>query len=100
MSIVTKLGRMVINHEGSHKYSHMTLQSLGLLRSSDILKTLYLHYQSVYSHQTCQKGNLPWWAPTHKVRWPFDHQENNYIFTTSVCGHQTWHTAQKNEVFH
>ena len=39
----------------------------------DKLKTLYLHYQSAYDHHTWQDSNLPWWAPAHKVTWPFDH---------------------------
>ena len=38
-------------------------------RSRDKLKTLYLHYQSAYGHQTWQDGNLPWWVPAHKVTW-------------------------------
>ena len=37
-------------------------------RSHENLKTLYLHYQSAYSHQTWQDGNLRCWAPAHKVR--------------------------------
>ena len=40
--------------------------------SCDKLKALYLPYQSVYGHQTWQGGNLPWWAPAHKGKWPFD----------------------------
>ena len=35
-------------------------------RPRDKLKT-YLHYQSAYCHQTWQDGNLPLWAPAHKV---------------------------------
>ena len=40
-------------------------------RSRD--KQKYLHYQSAYGHQTWEDGNLPWWAPAYKIRWPFDH---------------------------
>ena len=32
----------------------------------------YLHYQSVYDHQSWQDGYLLWWAPAHKVTGPFD----------------------------
>ena len=42
-------------------------------RSRGKLKTLYLHYQGLYGYQTWPDGNLPWWAPAHKVKWPFDH---------------------------
>ena len=42
-------------------------------RSRDKLKALYLHYQSVYGHQTRQDGNLSWWAPVHKITWPLNH---------------------------
>ena len=47
------------------------------LRSSSYLtlwsRVLYLHYQSVYGHQTWQDDTLPWWATTYKSTWPFDH---------------------------
>ena len=60
-------------------------------RSCDKLKT-HLHYHSIYAHQTWQGGNLPWWAPPHKVIWPFGHvvlydhvtNQSHYIFTTTV----------------
>ena len=42
-------------------------------RSHDKLKTLYLYYQSAYGYQTWQDGNLPWWVPAHKFKWPFDY---------------------------
>ena len=51
--------------------SHKNLSWYGLGRSHDKLKTLYLHYHSAYGHQTLQDGNVPRWAPTHKVTWPF-----------------------------
>ena len=35
-------------------------------------KKKYLHYQSDFGLQTWQDGNLPWWAPVHKVIWHFD----------------------------
>ena len=38
-----------------------------LVRSRDNLKAFYLYYQSAYGHQTWQDGNLPWYAPAHKV---------------------------------
>ena len=43
---------------------------------SDILKILHFLYQSAYGHQTWKDGNLDWWAPAHKVKWPFDHVTN------------------------
>ena len=41
--------------------------------SRDKLKTLYLDYLSAYGHQTWLDGNLPCWAPAHKVTLTFDH---------------------------
>ena len=42
--------------------------SRGLVRSHDKLKS-YLHYHSVYGHQTWKDGKLPWWTPAYKVTW-------------------------------
>ena len=58
-----------------------------------ITTTLWeLHYQSSYSHITLQDGHLLWWAPIHKVAWPFYHvalqdhvtSQSHYFFTTTV----------------
>ena len=27
----------------------------------------YLHYDNAYGHETCQRGDLPWEIPTHKI---------------------------------
>ena len=62
------------------------------LWSLDKLKPVSLHYQSSYSHQTLQDGNLLWCAPTHKFTWPLFHvvlqdhmtNENHYISTARV----------------
>ena len=56
---------------GSCLQSHITLWS-HIVRSCDKLKSVYLHYHSAYGYQTWQDGNLPWWAPAHKVTWLFD----------------------------
>ena len=37
------------------------------------IETLYLHYHNVCVYKTLQKGNLPWGAPTNKVKWYFNH---------------------------
>ena len=58
---------------GSFLQNHMTLWLHGPVRSHGKLKTLYLHYHSVYGHQTCQDGNLPWLTPAYKVTSPFDY---------------------------
>ena len=42
-------------------------------RSIDKLKSLYLRYHCAYGQQTWQDGNLPWWAPSYKITWSFDH---------------------------
>ena len=55
-------------------------------------KPLYLYYQGAYGHQTRKTDNLPRWAPTYKVTWPFycmtfhDHVTNwnYYISNTTV----------------
>ena len=50
---------------GSCLKNHMTLSSRDIIwpsdhvRSCDKLKSLYLHYQSAYAHQTLHEGNLP-----------------------------------------
>ena len=56
---------------GSYPLSQMTLQSCGLVRSHDKLRT-YLHYLNAYSHQTWQgvdikDGDLPWGASSLKA---------------------------------
>ena len=61
-------------------------------RSRDKLKTLYLHYPSVYSHPSWQDGNLPWCSSDHRVTWLFDNvvlwdyvtNQHRYISTTTV----------------
>ena len=42
-------------------------------RSHNKLKPLYLHYYSVYDHQTWQDGDLSWRAPTHNIIRHFGH---------------------------
>ena len=42
--------------------------SRGLVRWHGKLKS-YLHYHSVYGHQTWKDGKLPWWTPAYKVTW-------------------------------
>ena len=82
-SIVTYLDELVPK-------SHMTVWSCGIPRSFDKLKPLYLHYHSVYSHQTWQDGYLPGWALGYKVTSSFDHMVlwdnklKSYISTTKV----------------
>ena len=36
-------------------------------------KNHYIHYQSLYDHQTWQDYNLLWWAPIDILNWPFNH---------------------------
>ena len=66
--------------------SQMILWSRGLIRSCDKLKSLYLHFLSVFGHKIGDNGNLPWWAPVYKIIWCFDHVvfSDHYIFTTIV----------------
>ena len=62
------------------------------MKLRDKLKRSNLYYQSGYDNQIWQDGNLPKWAPTHKVTWPFDHvvlpdhmtNWNHYISTIAV----------------
>ena len=71
----------------------------GLAWSIDKLKSLYLHYHSVYDHQTCKDGDISWRAPNHKVIQSIDHvalqghvtkQKPLYIYYKSASGNQTW----------
>ena len=69
--LTSKLGRMVNYLDWNLPESHMTLWWRGLAKSRDKLKPLYLHNHSVYDHQTCKDGDLPWGAPSDKVTRPF-----------------------------
>ena len=67
-----KLGRTVTYFDGLLPIkSHDSW--IGLIRSHDTFKPLYLHCHSAYSCQTWQNGNLSSWGPAFKVRWPFNH---------------------------
>ena len=69
--MATELGRMVTYLDGLLPIkTHYRLITWSW-RPCDKLK-LYLHYHSAYDHQTGQDGNLPWWAPAHKVTRPFN----------------------------
>ena len=62
------------------------------MRSPEKPITFYLHCHSGYGHKILQGGNLPSWAPTHKIIWPFDHvvlwdhttKKSHFISTTTV----------------
>ena len=73
VSMATNLPEWQTTLMGSYLQSHITLWSCGLARSQDKLKPLNLHYHSVYGHQTCNNGNIPWQTPNHKVIQSFDH---------------------------
>ena len=88
----SKLGRWWLTMRISHLESHTTLWTRGHVRSSDKLKTLYLHYHNAYDHQTARGAYIPWGASFHKVRrsfdqavFPGDHVTNyrRYISTTA-----------------
>ena len=73
MPLVTNLGRMVTHIDGLLPIKLLDRFIMGLARSHDKLKSLYLHNHSVYSHQTWKHGDLTYGAPCHKVTWSFDH---------------------------
>ena len=75
---------------GVPKQSYVTLWLRGLAKSRGKPKS-YLHSHSVYSHQTWQYGVFSWGAPSHIVKWPFDHTVfRNYVTNwSSTCDHQT-----------
>ena len=85
--MTTKVGRMVTYFERLLIIKSFTLWPRGLATSCDILKLLYLHYHSVYGHQTCEDGDILWQAPNYKVTESFDHvllqghmtNKNHYI---------------------
>ena len=73
----------------------MTLWSRGLWRSSDKLKSLYLHYQSAYGYHTWQESNLPCWTLAYKIAWSFDYVVlRNYItnYHTTTLPQHLWPT--------
>ena len=81
----------------------MTLWSHGLARSRYKVKALYFHYQSYYSHQSWQNGNLSWRFPNYKVVnmnlwWHSlvrlrDKLKSLYHHYHSPYGNQTWQVA-------
>ena len=91
MPMATKLGRVVIYHEGLLPIkSLMTFWLRGCARSRFKLKTYlynhraynhpfqtkkYLRYPRAYDHQTWEDGNLLRLAPVHKVTWRFDYMD-------------------------
>ena len=46
----------------------MALESLGLAKLREKLKTLYFHYHNVYGHQTWQNGDPLRGASTYNVK--------------------------------
>ena len=58
---------MAIKPDRVVTYFKAFLESLGLARSRDKRKPLYLHYHSDYNHQTWQVDDLHWGAPSYKV---------------------------------
>ena len=72
MPVATKPGMMVTYLKWVLPRKSHDPWPRGLARSLDKLKPLYLHYHSVYGHQTWQDGD-PGEAAAHKVVWPFDH---------------------------
>ena len=92
MLMAIKLERVVTYHEGlppielygllitwSYEITWQTKTFISpqpshcLPRSPDKLEALYLHYRSVYDHQTWQDDDLSWALPTHKITRPFKH---------------------------
>ena len=85
MTVATKFGRMMTCLDGllpMKRYDHLFNK----------LKPLYLYYHSVYCHQPCKDGDLPWGATNHKIIWCSHHvvwqghaaNENHYISNTRV----------------
>ena len=73
MLMATNLDRAVTHLDGLLPKLSQHLWIRGLVRSCDELKSLYIHYHGAYGHQTRQDSNSFWWAPAHKVTWPFNH---------------------------
>ena len=68
--MVTALGRMVTYLEGLLPTKSHEPWSRVLTKLHDKIRPLYLHYYSVYRHQTWQDGDLTQRVPTHKVTKP------------------------------
>ena len=77
------------------KHGRVMTHGNGLLhidsqKSSDKLKTLYLHHDNVDDHKTYQCSDITQGAPTHRLAWP--HNEavmwghvTNWIHYISIC---------------
>lgn len=69
--LAAKFGRMVAYFEGF--LATKSRDRCGLAKSREKLKSLYLHYQSVYSQQTWNDSNLPQRAPSQEATWAFNY---------------------------
>ena len=67
MSMVAKLGRVVIYNEEFPLIKYMILQLRGFVTSRDNSNALYFHLHQTNGHQIWQGGDLSWGAFTHKV---------------------------------
>ena len=97
MLVANKLGRVVTYHVRlllTKSLDRLITLSSEILRQTENIS----HNQSAYAHQTWQYGNLPWWAPAHKVscHWSYslarssDKLKPLYLHFLNTYGHQTW----------
>ena len=67
----TKHGKVLTYYEGLTSIKSQNHFNKCLVRSHNKLKT-FLDYCNAYGHQNWQGDDLPWEAPTHKVKWSFN----------------------------
>ena len=57
--MATKIGRLVSYHDWLLPIMLLHLWLRGIPRSRDKLKSLYIHYNNTYAHNTWQDDELP-----------------------------------------
>ena len=75
MPMATKLGRMMTYLEG---LLTIVIQNFDVVLQGHV--TNADHYISTTT--VVMDDELPWWAPTYNVTWPFDHMVLRYHVTT------------------
>ena len=82
VSMATKPGRVVTY---DRKTPPTKLRDLLITWSRGKCKTLHLHFNNTYDHQTWQSDNLWWWDPNFKVTWPFDYVDTWQMKKSYIC---------------
>ena len=81
-SMATKAGRVVTYGQ---KTPPTKLRDLLITWSRGKCKTLHLHFNNTYDHQTWQSDNLWWRDPNFKFTWSFHYVDTGQMRKTYIC---------------